>query len=91
MTRTGAKVGSMEVAPRITVEPDKMGGKACIRGLRFPVRDLLELLAVGAPVWEILDDYPDLEPEDIPAVLHYAARLASVIPPAPIMQAIAAE
>ncbi len=70
---------AMYVAPRITVEPDKMGGRPCIRGLRFPVRDLLELMAV-APVEEILDDHPDLEPEDIPAALYYAARLASIAP-----------
>lgn len=80
----------MYVAPRITVEPDKMGGKACIRGLRFPVRDLLELLAV-APVHEILEDHPDLEPGDIAAVLNYAAQLASVIPEQARAPAVAAE
>jgi uncharacterized protein (DUF433 family) len=63
----------MEVAPRITAEADKLGGKPCIRGLRFPVSDLLELLANGVPVAEILEDYPDLEAEDIPAALSYAA------------------
>lgn len=81
----------MYVAPRITVEPDKMGGKPCIRGMRFPVRDLLELLANGVPVWEILEDYPGLQPEDIPAVLHYAASLASVVPTVSATHAVAAE
>ena len=67
----------MYVADRITVEADKLGGKPCIRGLRFPVRDLLELLANGASVEEILADYPDLEAEDVPAVLSYAAERLS--------------
>ncbi len=67
----------MYVADRITVEPDKLGGKPCIRGLRFPVRDLLELLANGASTAEILQDYPDLEAEDIPAALSYAAERLS--------------
>ncbi len=63
----------MYIAPRITAEPDKLGGKPCIRGLRFPVRDLLELLANGVTVAELLEDYPYLESEDIPAALAYAA------------------
>ena len=63
----------MYIAPRITAEPDKLGGKPCIRGLRFPVKDLLELLANGATVAEILDSYPYLEAEDVPAALAYAA------------------
>jgi uncharacterized protein (DUF433 family) len=63
----------MYIAPRITAEAGKLGGKPCIRGLRFPVRDLLELLANGASVHEILADYPYLEAEDIPAALAYAA------------------
>ena len=50
-----------------------MGGKPCIRGLRFPVKDLLELLANGVSTEEILADYPYLEREDIPAALAYAA------------------
>jgi uncharacterized protein (DUF433 family) len=63
----------MNIAPRITAEPGKLGGKPCIRGLRFPVSDLLGLLANGIPVEEILADYPYLEAEDIPAALSYAA------------------
>jgi uncharacterized protein (DUF433 family) len=63
----------MLIAPRITADPDVLGGKPCIRGLRFPVRDLLELLANGVGPDEILADYPYLEPEDIPAALSYAA------------------
>ena len=67
----------MYVADRITVEADKLGGKPCIRGLRFSVPDLLELLANGASVQEILEDYPDLEAADIPAALSYAAERLS--------------
>ena len=62
----------MEIAPRITAEPDKLGGKPCIRGLRFPVSELLGLLSVGMTAQEIVIDYPDLEVEDIPAALEYA-------------------
>ena len=61
---------------RITVEPGKCGGRPCIRGFRFRVVDLLELLASGATQEEILADYPFLEPEDILASLAYAARQA---------------
>jgi len=65
----------MYVADRITMEPGKLGGKACIRGLRFRVQDMLELLAGGATKEEILADYPYLEAEDIPAALAYAAKV----------------
>ena len=58
---------------RITLEPGKRGGKPCIRGLRITVQDVLQWLASGQSVQEILADYPRLEPEDIQAVLAYAA------------------
>ena len=62
---------------RITVEPDKMGGQPCIRGLRFPVASLLRYIAAGRSREELLADFPYLEAEDIPAALEYAAdRLA---------------
>jgi uncharacterized protein (DUF433 family) len=61
---------------RITVDPNIMGGKPCIRGLRFPVSRLLGLLAAGQDENSILADYPYLEPDDIRAVLAYAAALA---------------
>ena len=66
----------MEAVDRITVEPGKCGGRPCIRGTRFRVMDLLELLAAGASHEEILRDYPFLEPEDIRAALLYSARQA---------------
>lgn len=59
---------------RITIEPGKCGGKPCIRGLRFRVSDVLELLAAGASFDEILEDYAFLQREDIIAALTYAAR-----------------
>ncbi len=58
---------------RITFEPGKMGGRACIRGLRITVGLVLSLLADGATPAEILADYPDLEAEDIRQALGYAA------------------
>lgn len=61
---------------RITFEPGKMGGKACIRGMRIPVSTVLGLLADNMTVEEILADYPDLEREDIQQCLLYAAWLA---------------
>jgi len=64
----------MSETHRITVEPSKCGGRPCIRGLRIRVRDVLDLLAAGADREEILEDYPDLETEDITAALEYAAR-----------------
>ena len=61
---------------RITTDPEICHGKPCIRGLRYPVQTVLEWLAGGMTVAEILDDYPDLESDDIYAALAYAARLA---------------
>ena len=59
---------------RITVEVGKCGGRPCIRGLRIRVQDVLEMLADGMEISEILEDYPYLERADIMAVLKYAAR-----------------
>lgn len=57
----------------ITIEPDKRGGKPCIRGLRITVYDILEYLASGMSEDEILRDFPDLKREDIRACLAFAA------------------
>lgn len=62
---------------RITINPDICHGKPCIRGLRYPVSTVLELLAAGMTNSEILADYQDLEAEDISACLEYAAKLSS--------------
>ena len=57
----------------ITVDPKKMGGVPCIRGLRIPVATVVEMVAEGMSEGEILQAYPDLEPEDIREALRYAA------------------
>ena len=61
---------------RITSSPDICHGKPCVRGLRYPVETLLELLSSGMTHEEILADYEDLENEDLLASLAWAARLA---------------
>lgn len=61
---------------RITFEPRIMAGQACIRGMRIPVSLILNLVANGKPIEEILEEYPDLKPEDIHQSLLYAAWLA---------------
>jgi uncharacterized protein (DUF433 family) len=58
----------------ITIEPGKRSGKPCIRGLRITVTDVLEYLASGMSVEEILSDFPDLTDEDIRACLAFAAE-----------------
>jgi uncharacterized protein (DUF433 family) len=62
-----------ELLKRITVIPGLMGGKPTIRGMRFPVKDILEMLASGMTNEEILEQHPSLEKEDIRAALFYAS------------------
>ncbi|HPA44902.1 MAG TPA: DUF433 domain-containing protein [bacterium] len=62
---------------RITFDPQIMGGRACIRGMRITVSHLVNLVANGMSVSEILAEYPSLEPDDLRQALHYAAFLAS--------------
>jgi uncharacterized protein (DUF433 family) len=59
---------------RITVNPNQMGGLACIRGLRIPVATVVGMVGEGMTETEILKAYPDLEPEDIREALRYAAE-----------------
>lgn len=59
---------------RITVEPDKMGGQPCIRGLRIPVATVVAMVADGMTNDEITTELPDLEAEDIAEALRYAAE-----------------
>ena len=59
---------------RITQIPGQCGGRLCIRGMRIRVSDILEMLAENVSVNEILEDFPDLELEDIQACLIFAAR-----------------
>ncbi len=94
LTDRAAKVDLTEPHPysrrkdyreRITIEPDKLGGKPCIRGLRITVYDVLDYLASGMSQEEILRDFPDLTPEDIRACLAFAAereRRLMALPPA---------
>ncbi len=64
----------MNLLDRITLEPDKRGGKPCIRGLRITVSDVLEYLASGMTEAEILADLPDLDLEDIRIALAFGAE-----------------
>lgn len=68
----------MDLLNRITMDPDVCHGKPTIRGMRYEVQLILELLSSGMTHQEILDDYEALEEEDILAALAYAARLAQV-------------
>jgi uncharacterized protein (DUF433 family) len=63
---------------RITIDPAICHGRPTVRGLRYPVELILDLLSSGMSHEEILGDYPDLEREDILAVLEYAASLSRV-------------
>lgn len=58
----------------ITVDPEKRGGKPCVRGLRITVFDVLSYLASGMTIDEVLDDFPELTKDDILACLAYAAN-----------------
>lgn len=63
---------------RITIDAEVCHGKPTIRGLRYPVENMLELLASGMTIEELLTDYPDLEREDFLACIEYAAKLTGV-------------
>ena len=67
-----------QLLQRITLDPNICHGKPCIRGLRYPVELIIELLSSGINSKEIIDDYNDLEHEDILAALLFAARLTQV-------------
>lgn len=63
-----------KLAERITVDPEQCGGRPCIRGMRIRVTDVLDLLANGLTPEQVLEELPDLEPEDIAACLRFASR-----------------
>jgi uncharacterized protein (DUF433 family) len=69
---------SQELLKRITIDPEICHGKPTIRGLRYPVDNMLELMASGMTIEEILSDYPDLEKEDLLACIDYAAKLTQI-------------
>src|SRR5262249_1124828 len=82
--RQAARGAGMRYSHLITREPDKRGGQPCIRGLRMTVQGVLEYLAAGMSVGEILADFPGLTAEDIRACLAFAAdreRRLRVVPP----------
>jgi uncharacterized protein (DUF433 family) len=68
----------MNLSERITIDPAICHGKPTIRGLRYPVETILELLSSGMTIEAILADYEDLEREDVLAVLDYARRLSQI-------------
>ena len=63
---------------RITINQDICHGKPTLRGLRYPVENMLELMASGMTIEELLLDYPDLEKEDFLACIEYASKLLHV-------------
>ena len=67
-----------DLLKRITIDPDICLGKPCVRGLRYPVEFLLEMLSGESTEAEILADYPDLEAADLKAVQAYAAKLSRI-------------
>ena len=67
------------LAERITIDPEICHGKPCIRGLRYPVEMILELLSAEMTIEEILADYEDLERADILAVLAFATKLSPIV------------
>lgn len=65
---------TVELMDRITANPDQCGGRPCVRGMRIRVTDVLDLLAVGLTAAEVVEELPDLEPEDVAACLRFARR-----------------
>jgi uncharacterized protein (DUF433 family) len=64
----------MNVMDRITVNPRQCGGRPCIRGMRIRVTDVLDLLAAGLSREQVIEELPDLEPEDVDACRRFASR-----------------
>jgi uncharacterized protein (DUF433 family) len=65
---------TVELMDRITVNPDQCGGRPCVRGMRIRVSDVLDLLAAGLSVDDVVVELPDLKPEDVAACLRFASR-----------------
>ena len=75
----------MNLLDRIIIDPEICHGKPTLRGLRYPVEMILELLSSGMTTEEVLADYEDLEREDILAALEFALRLSQVKRVAPLV------
>ena len=71
-TQSGVEM-EREIAPRITVDPEKCGGRPCVRGMRIRVTDVIDLMAHGLSVSEVLEELPDLERKDVLACLRFAS------------------
>ena len=69
------KGGAAAMFDRVTIEPGKMGGQPCVRGMRVPVALVVDLIANGMAEGDILEAYPYIEPEDIRQCLRYAAAV----------------
>ena len=67
-----------QLLARITMDPAICHGQPCVRGLRYPVEMLLELMSSGMTDGQILADYPDLEPDDLRAACAWGARMSRV-------------
>lgn len=84
--RTGDVTTMSAPLTRITVDPNVCGGRPCVRGLRIPAALVLEHIAGGKTPQQVIDEFPELEAEDILECLRYAAWLASgrsvLVPPA---------
>jgi uncharacterized protein (DUF433 family) len=63
-----------ELLQRVTINSEQCGGRPCIRGMRIRVSDVLDLFAAGISTQEILEDFPDLEADDLKAALLYTSR-----------------
>jgi uncharacterized protein (DUF433 family) len=74
MTYNAQMSESDSLLDRITIEPGKRSGRPCIRGLRIAVQDVLEYLGGGWSSKQIIDEFPDLEPDDVRACLLFAAQ-----------------
>jgi uncharacterized protein (DUF433 family) len=64
----------VELAERITTDPEHCGGRPCVRGLRIRVTDVLDLLASGLSLEQVVEELPDLEQADVSACLRFASR-----------------
>jgi len=73
---SSAARGSENPFDRITFDPEVMGGRACLRGMRVTVATIVDLIAEGSSIEDVLADYPYLEREDVRQALAYAAWLA---------------
>ena len=67
-----------QLLKRITIDPEICHGKPVVRGLRYPVESLLELMSSGMSTEDLLSDYPDLEKEDFLACIEYAAKVIQI-------------